>query len=417
MDEKTSRPLPGRISKAQFEKIMRAAKPGRYNDRPNYDLELTRIGGRVTGHAIYRFTLHGKRRWMGLGGIRSYADLVRGRQRQWECEEIVYQGRDPIAERRARKAEDKAKQARVVTFRKAVQGFLKQKARDWNRVHRHQWDMTLERDVLPVIGDLPLDAIRQSDIHRIIDPLAESTPATAKRILGRTCAVWKWARDRGLVRGDNPAGWSFNDAYAPPDKIKPVRNHPAMPYDQVPAFMAKLASEPDLRAVALMTVVLSAGRLSEILKATWSEFDLASGLWVLPPERTKQRREHRVPLSRRLVELLDGLPRHGAFVFADPQRPTRPLGEKGLRNLLFGLGGAGLTFHGFRSSFRDFAGDRTNFAREVAEAALGHAVGDETERSYRRGDALESLSRRLPSRRLERASAAAHQCGRTSSIP
>ena len=247
--------------------------------------------------------------------------------------------------------------------------------------------MTLERDVLPVIGD----ARRSMPSGKAIFTASSirsprSTPATAKRILGRTCAVWKWAHDRGLVRGDNPAGWSFNDAYAPPDKIKPVRNHPAMPYDQVPAFMAKLAAEADLPAAALTTVVLTAGRLSEILGATWGELDLDAGLWVLPPERTKQRREHRVrrcPVGWSSCSTAC----RATATSCSPIRHLR-IGPSVIRTCEPSWPGSvprASRSTASVSSFRDFAGDRTNFAREVAEAALGHAVGDATEQAYRTG--------------------------------
>jgi integrase len=251
-----------------------------------------------------------------------------------------------------------------------------------------------------MIGDVPVQDVDTDLVLRVLQqavdgpggkkaPLWNARSETASRVRGRIEAILDWAKARGMRNGENPARWRGHIANLLPkrSKVRRVRHHPALPYVGMASFMKALRARESISAHALEFTILTASRTNEALGARWTEFDLAAGLWIVPAERMKSAREHRVPLSQRAVAILSEMAavRLNDFVFPGMKR-KRPLSNMSLLMLLRGMEHELVTVHGFRSSFRDWAAETTNFPREVAEAALAHVVGDKVEAAYRRGD-------------------------------
>lgn len=257
-----------------------------------------------------------------------------------------------------------------------------------NAKHRQQWRNTLTT-YASAIWDTPVAEITVDDVLAILKPIWVTKPETASRVRGRIESVLDAAKVRGLRSGENPAAWRGNLALLLPARKKgPKRHHPAMPFTDVPTFFAKLRAIPVLSARALELTILTAARTSEVLQARWSEFDLNGATWTVPADRMKAGREHRVPLSPAALQLLKALPSDAEHVFPG-QAEAKPLSNMAMEMCLRRMGQDHYTVHGFRSSFRDWAGEATDFPREVAEMALAHQVGSAIERAYRRGNAFE----------------------------
>ncbi|MGD2134469.1 MAG: site-specific integrase, partial [Maricaulaceae bacterium] len=284
--------------------------------------------------------------------------------------------------------------ARRLTFKDCAERYIAAHEPSWaNPKHRQQWRNTLSSYAYPEIGDLDVTAVGVGDVMRVIEPLWASKTETASRLRGRIEAILAWAIVRGHREGPNPALWRGHlDALLPPrGRIRPVRHHAALDWRRVPEFMAALRARPAMSARALEFTILTAARSSEVRLARWGEIDLADKLWIVPAARTKMRREHRVPLADRTLELLGALrddeTPDDALIFPSA-KPDRPFSDAVYRALYARMGVEGVTTHGFRSAFRDWCGEATNHPREVAEHALAHKAGDAVELAYRRGDAL-----------------------------
>ncbi|RAN39783.1 integrase arm-type DNA-binding domain-containing protein [Hyphomonas sp. GM-8P] len=258
-----------------------------------------------------------------------------------------------------------------------------------NTKHRQQWRNTL-RDYAQPLRDKPVDAIETEDVLACLQPIWADKRETARRVRGRIEKILDAAKAKGLREGENPARWRGHLDSLLLDQRKPVKHHAAMPWAEVPAFMRRLVASDALSAKALAFLVLTGVRSSEGRGALWAEIDKEARLWTIPPERMKEPREHRVPLSDAAMGILEGLDPAltGSHVFP-AQRGDGCITETSLRKTMARYGGGDFTLHGFRSAFRDWAGENTAFPREVAELALAHAVGNAVERAYRRGDALE----------------------------
>jgi integrase len=260
-----------------------------------------------------------------------------------------------------------------------------------NEVHKRQWSKAFKTDV-PSLRNMPLDAIQTADVLAVLTPIWKTKNETASRLRGRIERVLDAARAKGLRSGENPARWRGHLDKLLPRRQKLAKGHlAALPYPDVPEFVAELRKRDGVISLALEFCVLTATRTGEILGARWSEMDREAKLWTVPAGRMKGGREHRIPLCARALAILDAVEplRTGDYVFPGRKR-GQPLSAPSLRQFLNQrMKVAGITVHGFRSSFRDWAGECTTFPREVAEAALAHVVGDQTERAYRRGDALE----------------------------
>jgi integrase len=351
---------------------------GRHSDGGGLYLNITASGARSW---VFMWKVEGKRREVGLGALRD-VPLAKARERAAEARQKLASGLDPIAAR--------DNKPHVMTFGEAADALIESMSSSWrNEKHRAQWKMTLTVYCEPLRAK-PVTEIGTEDILRVLQPLWTTKPETASRLRGRMERVLDFARARGQGMGENPARWRGHlDAILPKRARLTRGHHKAMPFDEVPAFMVALQEREGMAPRALEFAILTAARSGEVFGAAWNEFDLEARVWTVPAARMKAGREHRVPLSAQAVEILQEMQRKRLSDLVFPgTKPGRPLSvmalEMVLRRMKFDV-----TVHGFRSAFRDWAGERTHFPREVAEAALAHLVGDAVERAYRRGDALE----------------------------
>ena len=341
----------------------------------------------------------GRRREMGLGDAR-LVSLAAAREAALDARKLAKAGIDPIEARQATRVKAKAAHAKAATFRQCAEAYIAGHVETWkNAKHRWQWENTLQRLVYPVFGDIPVDRIDANLVLKAIEPIWIEKTETASRLRGRIETILDWAAVRGLRSGENPARWRGHLQLALPTikKSARVRHHPALPYAEIPEFMRKLACQDGISARALAFCILTAARTGEVIHARWSEIDMGERVWIVPAERMKMGRERRVPLPDQALAILRGLhgtgSGDGAFIFPG-QRVGRPLSNMALLMTLKRMGRGDLTTHGFRSSFRDWVAEQTNFPGEVAAAALAHAIGDQVEAAYRRGD-LFNKRRRL----------------------
>lgn len=377
------------IKKLSATKVNKLNQPGRYGDGGGLWLQVSQFGSKAW---IFRFMLNGRARQMGLGPLKTIS-LAEAREKARAARQLLLEGIDPIEHRERARAAARLEDSKQVTFAEAAKRYIDAHRSGWrNAKHAGQWRSTLETYAYPVAGDLPVAAIDISHITRILEPIWETKTETAARLRARIENILDWAEVRGYRQGDNPARWKgyLSKLLPARSKVAPVQHHKAMPYQEVPSFMAELRVQDSVSARALEFTVLTAARTGEAIGARWSEVDLEGQTWLVPADRMKASREHRVPLSDRAVDVLQSLPRLDGAEFVFPgARPHRPLSNMAMLELLRGTKGKGLTVHGFRSSFRDWAAERTAYPREVAEAALGHVVGDKVEAAYRRGDLFE----------------------------
>lgn len=337
---------------------------------------------------VFRWTPNGgKPREMGLGSYPTIS-LSKAREKAEVCRRQVADGLDPKIERDRQSGK---------TFGEAADAFFKAMQSTWsNEKSRHQWQRTLT-NTAQAIRERPIADIETADILKVLQPIWQATPETASRTRMRLERVLDYAKARHWRDGENPARWKGHLQNILPARQKHTRkHHAAMRYQDVPAFIERISGNPGNSSRAMELLILTACRSGEVLKARWEELDIEAALWVIPPERMKARVEHRVPLVPRAIEILTGLrkDRHSEFVFPG-QKHKKPLSDMTLEMLMRRMKITDATPHGFRSSFRDWAGDETSFPREVAEGCLAHKVGSAVERPYRRGDALEKRRRLL----------------------
>jgi len=372
---------------------LRRTTPGLYADGGNLYLQVAVNGDSVARSWIFRFAIDGKRREMGLGAVHTFG-LKDARAKAAELRKLVYEGRDPIAERDAQRAALAAASAKRRTFDECVASYSRAHSPKWSAKHAYQWGSAMTRFASPVLGKLPVDIIDVSFVVRVLEPIWHERPEVASRLRGAIESVLAWATVRQFRSGDNPARWTNHLEELLPSRreILPVEHFAALAYRDVPGLIAKLRERSGIVERALEFLILTASRSGEVLGARWDEIGLAERVWTVPAERMKSRREHRVPLCDRALAILNEMKlyRRNGFVFPSERREN--LGESPMRELLKRLGYKA-TIHGMRSTFRDWAGEQTNFAREVCEAALAHAIGNKVEQAYRRGDALEKRRR------------------------
>ncbi|WP_426043330.1 tyrosine-type recombinase/integrase [Brevundimonas sp. TWP2-1] len=349
-------------------------------------LQVLPAGGRTW---ILRAAIGGRRREMGLGGYPSVT-LAGARDAARAARDLIRAGVDPITKSRAARAALVRKSDNAGwTFRKASETYVATHEAAWkNAKHRAQWSSSLEAYAYPVIGDLSVDRIGVPQILDILTPIWTTKTETAKRVRGRLEAVLDWATTRELRSGPNPARWKghLDKLLADPGKVSRVRHHRALPIDEMPEFIARLSKVGGMGARALMFGILTAARSGETRGATWGEIDLGRGTWTLPAERMKGGRPHRVALSDAALSLLGVPGKPDDLVF--PAANGGTLSDMTLTKVLRDMKVDAVP-HGFRSTFRDWAAERTEHANELAEMALAHAVGSKVEAAYRRGDLFE----------------------------
>ena len=308
--------------------------------------------------------------------------------------ELCRQGLDPIEARRAHRAARRAQHAKAMTFQECATAYIAAHRSGWkNKKHAKQWPQTLEDYVYPAFGSLPVQAIEVALVMKAVEPIWTVKPETAGRVRGRIEAVLDWATARGYRQGENPARWKghLENLLPKKSKVRRVERHAALPYSEIGVFMAALRRQSGVDARALEFTILTAARTGEVREATWDELaGLDERTWTLSAERMKADREHRVPLSDRVLEIIDELRaiRQGALLFPGA-KAGRPLSHGAMLRALTAMGRNDLSVHGFRSTFRDWAAECTNFPREACEAALAHAVENKAEAAYRRGDLFE----------------------------
>jgi len=324
---------------------------------------------------------------MGLGGFPDVT-LAFAREKAREARSKIEQGLDPILERERALSLLRAEQAKSMTFEAACQALIDAKSDEWrNPKHRAQWAASLATYAYPTIGKLQVGDVGQAHILSILQPIWKEKTETATRLRGRIEQVLDWARVRGFREGENPARWRGHlDKLLPaPTKIAKVVHHKALPIDAMPGFMAQLRQRKGLSARALEFLVLTASRSGEVRGATWQEIDMEAAVWTVPAERMKAQKEHRVPLSPQALALLAAMPRVEANDLVFPAPRGGQLSDMTLTNLMRRMELEAVP-HGMRSTFRDWAAERTHFPREVAEMALAHTIGNAVEAAYRRGD-------------------------------
>jgi integrase len=387
--------MPRKLHNALTAVEVKTAKPGRHADGGGLHLLVKDTGARSW---VYRFMLKGKSRDIGLGpagpgGI----TLADARDLATALRLKVKAGIDPLEERQRAEADAKAAEqaAKVagVTFKAMAETHIAANKGSWrNAKHKQQWENTLQTYAYPVIGDLPVAEIDTPHVLKVLEPIWREVPETASRLRGRIETVLDSAKARGYRQGENPARWRGHLAQILPARTKLSRgHHKAMPYDAIPAFVEQLQGREAIAALALEFVILTAARTGEVIAAEWGEVDLAKALWTVPAERMKAGKEHRVPLSRRAVAILEQTKQMGGkYLFPGSQRAK--LSGMAMAMLLRRMK-QGVTVHGFRSAFRDWAAECTGYSHEVAEMALAHTIGNAVERAYRRGDLFEKRRR------------------------
>jgi len=302
-------------------------------------------------------------------------------------------GADPLATRRAGRDQARLDAAKGMTFAACAERYIAAHKTGWrNPKHAAQWPATLATYVNPIFGDLPVQAIDVGLVMKAIEPIWAVKPETASRVRGRIESVLDWATARGYRQGANPARWKghLDNLLPKKTKVRRVEHHAALPYVDIAEFMVELRRQAGIAARALEFAILTAARTGEVIGAQWDEVDLVARLWTIPAGRMKAGKEHRVPLSDAAVAILEQMreARHGEFVFPGT-KAGRSLSNMSMLMTLRRMNRGSLTAHGFRSSFRDWAAERTSFPAEVAEMALAHTVADKVEAAYRRGDLFE----------------------------
>ncbi len=368
-------------NKLSARRVATLSAPGLYGDGADLWLQVARVRQNVTKSWVFRFMLDGRARKMGLGSADSFS-LAEARERARKARQMLADGIDPIEARLADRDARRKREAERITFKDASERFLALHESGWrNPKHRAQWRSTLKTYAYPTLGQRPVKAIDAALTNVALAPIWETKADTASRVKQRIERVCQWVRDGMPLPKINPS--------------KRRKHHAALPYADLPAFMAELSARDSISARALEVTIQTAARTGEIIGAKWSEINFDKKLWTVPGARTKSGRQHRVPLNKGALDILRKLPREKDLPYVFPGgRAKKPLSNMAMLELLRGMRpNSGPTVHGFRSTFRDWAAEQTSYPREITEAALAHVVTNKTEAAYLRGDALEKRRR------------------------
>ena len=389
------------LTKKVVERLLRAGEPGNFYDGRGLRLE---VRGPRSASWVSRYQIDGVERWMGLGSAHTF-DLKEARQRNRKLvRQLVADGIDPLARKREEKASRIAAKAKARTFGDAAQAYIETHQAAWHsQTHGAQFRNTLRDYVEPIIGAMNVAEVGTPDVLRVLEqrvaaranlpggPFYQVRAVTADRVRTRIEMILDFATARGWRTGDNPAALKIiRDALPARSAIKRIVHHAALPYAELPGFMAELRTREGIAAKALQFVIMSACRAGEAIGATWDEIDVDRAVWTIPAARMKSRREHTVPLSKPVIALLRELPREAGnpFVFVGMRRAG--LSDTALGHALKrGMKRSDVTIHGFRSTFSDWSHERTSHASHTIEISLAHSVGNATEQAYRRGGMFE----------------------------
>jgi len=372
-----------KLSQTRADKIK---APGRYGDGRGLYMQITKTQNRSW---VFRYEVNGRERMMGLGACADFS-LEEARERARLARQLLRDGLDPINSQRKTRAKTILAAASAISFREAAEKYFEVHSVKWqNKKHIAQFHSRMNEIVYPIMGTLPLRSIDKAIILKAFQPIWLSKNATAARTLSLVKMILDFAKASGWRDGDNPAAWRGNLAHALP-KLKTKNHHEALPFTQIYDFLKKLENEPNhVAARALEFAILTATRTGEVRLAKWDEFDTEEKRWCIPAERLKTRthtgKDHTVPLSSRVLDILKGLPRDDTGYVFIGTRKGQPLGHQALDQVLKRIN-PDVTVHGMRSTFRDWAAEKTTYANHVVEMALGHAIGSAVEAAYRRGD-------------------------------
>jgi integrase len=364
--------------------IERYKGPGKLSDGGGLYLIAGRNGSRTW---VFRYMRQGKAVELGLGASLA-VPVAAARTVAAELRAVLAGGGNPKLHREQQRQQQARERAKAVTFKAAAERYINANRTGWrNAKHGQQWASSLTTYVYPVFGTDPVGDVTASAVLKVLTPLWSTKPETASRLRGRIEAVLDFAKVHGWREGENPARWKGGLAMTLParNKVRRVKHHAALPYSDIPELMKGLERMDGLGPLGLRFLILTAARTGEVIFAGWDEVDLAKGVWTVPAERMKAAREHRVPLNAEAVAILEALPRTGEWIFPG-MKPGKPLSNMSLLQTLKRMKRDDLTAHGFRSSFRDWAAEMTNFPREVIEASLAHTIGSKVEAAYLRSD-------------------------------
>jgi integrase len=363
-------------------------QPGRHLDGDGLYLQVV---SETNASWVLRYERDGRERMMGLGSIKTFT-LKEARSRARAKRQLLADGIDPLERKAAERTARALEAAKAITFEQAARQYFDGHEAKWrNTKSRAQFLSTLETYAFPHIGGLSVAAIDTGLVLKVVEPIWQTIPETADRTRRRIENVLDWCTVRGYRSGDNPARWRGHLSEALPDRpqLQQTKHHPALPYTELPTFMTILAAREGVAARALEFTIMTAARTGEVLGATWGEIDLKAKTWTIPPGRIKGGKEHRVPLSDGVLDILESVPRMDGNPFVFITQQNRGLGAMALFSVLRRMGRRDITVHGFRSTFRDWAAERTGFANHVLEQALAHTIGNAVERAYRRSDLFE----------------------------
>jgi len=370
------------------------SKVGTYGDGDGLYFQISANGSKSW---IYRYQINKHRRWCGLGTFPNVR-LAQARKERDRLKLKVKAGIDPLAEREQNilleQEKRRGKEVQKQTFSKCAEAYIESKRHEWkNKKHGQQWENTLKTYAYPVIGDLPVADIELDHVLQILKPIWLTKTETATRVRNRVELILDYASVLKYRSGENPARWRGNldKLLAAPTKVKESQgsgHHSALPYEDIHDFIEELKRQEGLAAKALQFTILTATRTSEVLNAEWKEFDLDKGVWVIPKERMKAGKAHRVPLSKPVRAILESIKSDGRYVFPGMKK-GKSLSNMAMNNVLKRMERTDITVHGFRSTFRDWVAEKTNFPRRVAETALAHKLKDGAEAAYQRGDLLD----------------------------
>ena len=385
--------MANKINRLTVKTIEHLKRPGYYHDGSGLYLQVSETGGKTW---LYRYMLDGKARWMGLGAYRDVG--LEAARTARDAQRAVLKGKeraDPIA---LRNAQRKRSETASKTFDQCAHEYIEAHRAGWrNPKYAREWAATLKTYASPVFGKLPVQEVDFDLVLSVLEPIWRTKTETANRVRGRIEAVLDWAKVVKKFRtGENPARWRGNldKALPKPSKVAPIQHRAAMPYADVPEFMRTLRTYNGMAVQALEFCILTAVRVSEAVGATWDEIDIEKRMWSISASRMKANKAHRVPLSDAALKVVKKMQtnRQNDYVFPG-LRGDRPLTIAAPLKQLRDLGHSDLTVHGFRSSFRDWAGETTNFPREICEAALAHSIGNATEAAYQRRDLFDKRAK------------------------
>lgn len=353
-----------------------SAEAGKHGDGRGLFLLVKPTGARSW---VLRYQLNGRRRDLGLGAYPEVT-LANARTKALEARRLIAEGRDPLSER---------KKSKFLTFKEAASALIESKRSGWkNAKHAAQWPSTLNNYAMPKLGDLDVKLIETADVIAVLKPIWNEKPETASRLRQRIEAVLDYTTAMGIRTGDNPARWRGHlDHLLPkPSKVRAVKHHAAMGYADIPEFMASLNQREGVSARALAFTILTSARSGETREMVWGEVDTETQMWIIPAAKMKAAKEHRVPLSEAAMKLMGIRDADNDLVFGSDTKFGKPISDMSMTAVLRRMKLNGVTVHGFRSSFRDWAGETTSFPREVIESALAHQLKDKAEAAYARGD-------------------------------